>query len=130
MQSVPFNPAVALRFIEYYNTTLQFQSTLAFLKDPPAEYQQPPVDVMQVLKDIQSNVTAGVYQNQYSFEADIQLLLNRMHDAHIVLYSGVLEPFTFASPLGIVSASVDGKLAPEVFLVGILSKRFVTRSRN
>jgi hypothetical protein len=88
---VPFNGAVAARFIDYYNETLQFQSTLAFLKDPPAGYQQPPVDVNEVLAAIKANATAEVYPNQYAFEADVQLLVNRMHDSHVILGAGALR---------------------------------------
>jgi hypothetical protein len=125
LKNVPFNPAVAERFIKYYNDTLQFQSTLAFLANPPPGYQQPPVDVLQGLEDIKANVTAGYYNNQYVFEADLQLLINRMHDGHVTLNAGALSPFTFASPYGMVSASVDGKSAPEIFLVDdILDSRF------
>jgi hypothetical protein len=61
---VPLNDAVALRFIDYYNTTLQFQSTLAYLKSPPEGYQQPAVDLLAGLQDIKDNITAGAYQNQ------------------------------------------------------------------
>jgi hypothetical protein len=63
LSSVPFNTAVASRFLDYYNSTLQFQSTLAYLKDPPEGYQQPPIDVLEVLDQIKRNVTAGVYPN-------------------------------------------------------------------
>jgi hypothetical protein len=117
LRSIPFNTAVATRFIDYYNMTLQFQSTLAYLKDPPQGYQQPAVDVLQVLSQIQSNVTAGIYQNQYDFEADVQLLVNRMHDYHVTLSSGILDAFSFLSPSGLVSASVDGKQLPEIYLI-------------
>lgn len=96
--------------------TLQFQSTLAYLKDPPQGYQQPPVDVLQVLGQIKNNVTAGNYKNQYTFEADIQLLVNRMHDSHVTLSAGILDAFSFLSPYGLVSVSVDGKQPPEVYL--------------
>jgi hypothetical protein len=116
LQRVPFNDAVAARFINYYNTTLQFQSTLAFLKDPPAGYQQPPVDVQQVLAQIQSNITAGNYKNQYSFEVDVQRLVHRIHDSHVTLGAGILDAFTFVSPYGVVSVSVDGKEIPEIYL--------------
>jgi hypothetical protein len=118
LQSVPFNGAVAARFIDYYNETLQFQSTLAYLKDPPTGYQQAPVDVDKVLAAIKANATAGVYPNQYAFEADVQLLVNQIHDAHVSLGAGALQAFSFASPYGIVSASVDGKKTPEAFLTG------------
>ena len=97
--------------------TLQFQSTLAYLKDPPQGYQQPAVDVLQVLGQIQNNVTAGAYKNQYTFEADIQLLVNRMHDSHVTLSSGILDAFSFVSPVGLVSASADGKQLPEIYLI-------------
>jgi hypothetical protein len=96
---------------------LQFQSTLAYLKDPPEDYQQPPIDVLEVLDQIKRNVTAGVYPNQYTFEADLQLLVNRMHDSHVTLNAGILKAFSFVSPLGIFSASVDGKKPPGVYIV-------------
>jgi hypothetical protein len=118
LTSVPFNPAVATRFIEYYNTTLQFQSTLAYLKDPPQGYQQPAVDVLQSLKQIQQNITAGHYTNEYSFEADLQLLVYSLHDAHVTLTAGALSAFSFASPYSISSASVDGKQPPQVYITG------------
>lgn len=116
LQSVPFNDAVATRFINYYNMTLQFHTTTAFLKDPPAGYQQPPVDVQQVLGQIQANVTAGVYKNQYSFEADLHVLVQRMHDSHVTLNAGILDTFSFLSPYSLVSVSADGKQAPEIYL--------------
>lgn len=119
--SLPFYPAVATQFIDYFNTTIQFQSTLAYLRDPPQGYQQPPVDVLQTLSQIQQNVTTGVYKNQYAFEADLQLLIQQIHDTHVQLYAGALSAFSFASPRGLVSASVDGKQPPQIYLVGMYS---------
>jgi hypothetical protein len=116
LRTVPFNDAVATRFINYYNMTLQFQTTTAFLKDPPTGYQQPSVDVQQRLQQIQSNVTAGNYKNQYSFEVDLQLLVHSMHDSHVTLSAGILDAFTFLMPYGLVSVSVDGKQLPEIYL--------------
>ena len=118
LTSVPFIPSVATRFIEYYNTTLQFQSTLAYLRDPPQGYQQPAVDVLQGLQQIQQNITAGHYASEYGFEADLQLLVYSLHDAHVTLTAGALSAFSFASPYSISSASVDGKQAPQVFITG------------
>lgn len=64
LTSVPFNQAVAVRFIDYYNTTIQFQSTLSYLKNPPEGYQQPAVDFEGELEKIKINATTGVYKNQ------------------------------------------------------------------
>jgi hypothetical protein len=125
LKNVPFNPAVAERFINYYNQTLQFQSTLSVLANPPPSYQQPAVDVLLGLQNIKANISAGYYQNQYVFEADVQLLINQMHDGHVSLNAGSLSPFTFVSPYGLVSASEDGKSAPKIFLVDdIIDFRF------
>jgi hypothetical protein len=116
LTSVPFLPAVALRFLAYYNTTLQFQSTLAFLRDPPPEYQQPAVDVLAELERIRQNVLAGGYTRQYNFEVDVQKVVRAIHDSHVELVAGVLAPFTFASPFDIVSASIDGQALPKPYL--------------
>ncbi|KAI1747147.1 hypothetical protein F4782DRAFT_552494 [Xylaria castorea] len=90
--SVPFNDAVALRFIDYYNTTMQFHSTVSLLPNPPEGYQQPAFDLLKGLASLRDNVTANVYRNQ-----------------HVDLSAGILAAFTFSSPLDIVSASIDGK---------------------
>jgi hypothetical protein len=109
---------VALRFISYYNTTLQFQSTTAFLKNPPKGYKQPAVDVFARLQLIKANVKSGFYQNQYDFEAEVQKVVYEMHDGHTDLSAGILSAFSFASPYYISSASKDGKAAPQLYFTG------------
>lgn len=116
LTSVPFNSAVATRFIHYWNETLEFQSTLAYLKSPPQGYQQPAVDVVAELGRIQQRVDAGSYANQYDFEADFQLLLYSLKDSHVYNIAGVLSAFSFASPYEIASVSVDGKQAPKIYI--------------
>ncbi|KAL1642032.1 hypothetical protein SLS58_005620 [Diplodia intermedia] len=121
LRSVPFNPAVALRFIEYYNTTLQFQSTLAYLKDPPEGYRQPPINVATALERIRSAVVSGHYTSQLDFEVDVQRVVYSMHDMHVNLYAGILSVFSFGSPYYISSVSVDGKQAPQVYITDHLA---------
>ncbi|KAI1878447.1 uncharacterized protein JN550_000629 [Neoarthrinium moseri] len=116
LRNVPFSIAPALRFLDYFNTTIQFQSTLAFLKNPPQGYQQPPVNVDETLQRIKTNVKAGYYMNQYDFEADVQRLVFAMHDAHVHVRSGILSPFSFGSQWAISSVSVDGKKTPSIYL--------------
>lgn len=116
LTSVPFNPAVATRFLQYYNDTLQFHSTPAYLKNPPTSYQQPSIDIFQELHQLQQDVDRGAFHNQYAFEAFLQNLIYSTHDAHLDLVSGILAVFTFASPYGIVSVSKDGKELPKVYI--------------
>lgn len=116
LTSVPFNPAVATRFLQYYNETLQFQSTLAYLKTPPPSYQQPAVDLLKGLEQIQQDIDKGTFPNQYAFEATLQNLLYSAHDAHLILNAGVLAVFTFGSPYAISSVSIDGLQLPKVYV--------------
>ncbi|KAI1146194.1 hypothetical protein F4825DRAFT_441452 [Nemania diffusa] len=116
MTSVPFNAAVATRFIAYYNDTLQFQSTLAYLKNPPPSYQQSGVDLIGGLGRLQQNVDEGLYGNQYDFETDLIRLVYAAHDGHLYIDAGVLAAFSFASPSDIVSVSLDGISPPKVYL--------------
>ena len=116
--SAPFNSTVALEFIQYYIDTLQFQSTLAYLKNPPPSYQQRPVDVIGSLTSIQQRVQAGEFQSEYAFEVAIQEVVHATHDDHITLTAGILSAFTFGSPLRIVSASTDGIALPKIYIAG------------
>lgn len=116
LTSVPFNDAVATRFIKYINETIQFQSTLGYLKAPPTGYQQPAIDIVSELSQIQANIQSGTYRNQYQFETDVQNVLFRAHDSHLYMSGGVTAAFSFQAPYSITAASVDGKSAPKVYL--------------
>ncbi|KAK4690731.1 hypothetical protein P7C71_g6129, partial [Lecanoromycetidae sp. Uapishka_2] len=116
--SAPFNATVALAFLQYYNDTIQFQSTLAYLKNPPASYQQPAIDVQASLNTIQQRVQAGEFQNEYTFEVAVQEVIYATHDDHITLSAGILSAFTFGSPYSIVSASTDGIALPKIYIEG------------
>ncbi|KAF7540203.1 hypothetical protein G7054_g1546 [Neopestalotiopsis clavispora] len=115
LTSVPFNAAVATKFIKYFNDTLSFHSTLAYLKDPPLGYQQPGTDLMAGLHQLQHLVDSRSFANQYEFEAALQMLLYSAHDGHLYLQAGILAVFTFASPFDIVSLSLDGVQLPKVY---------------
>lgn len=116
--SAPFNATVALAFLQYYNDTIQFQSTLAYLKDPPPSYQQPGIDVQASLNTIAQRVQAGGFENEYTFEVAVQAVIYATHDDHVTLSAGILSAFTFGSPYSIVSASTDGIALPKIYITG------------
>jgi hypothetical protein len=116
ISKVPFNADVALRFVDYYNKTLQFQSTLKLLESPPDGYQQHAVNVLQELQQIKAGIVSGAYKTQYEFEAQVQVLVSRIHDKHVSLDAGILAAFRFASPFTLVSISEDGLKYPQVYL--------------
>ena len=116
--SAPFNATVASSFLQYWNDTLQFQSTLEYLKNPPPSYQQPAVDVVGSLNNISRRINAGDFKTEYAFEAAVQEVVYAAHDDHLILDFGILSAFQFGSPLRIVSASTDGIQLPKVYIVG------------
>ena len=66
--SVPFDQSGALALVDSVVPYFRWQSTTAFLKDPPEEYTekiQPAVDVFGELADIRSKVIANEYKNEY-----------------------------------------------------------------
>ena len=115
---VPLNHTVATDFISYYKEILEFQSTIAYLKDPPSSYQQPAVDLLAGLDRIQGQVDAEVFNNQYGFELALQALIYSAHDSHLQLYAGLTEIFSFGSPFYISSVSEDGIAVPKVYFTG------------
>lgn len=118
LTSVPFNAAVATRFLQYFNDTIQFQSNLAYLKNPPLSYQQGPVDLVGGLAQIQSAIDNGKFANEYEFEATLQALIFSTHDAHLNLIAGILGVFTFGTSYDIASVSLDGIQLPKVYFSG------------
>lgn len=112
------NYTVATELISYYKETLEFQSTLAYLKDPPPSYQQPAVDLLAGLDQLQGQVDAGVFNNQYGFELAIQRLIYSAHDSHLQLYGGLAQIFSFGSPFYVSSVSEDGIAIPKVYFTG------------
>ncbi|KAF1954422.1 hypothetical protein CC80DRAFT_517619 [Byssothecium circinans] len=125
LTSVPFHAGVAYRFINYINTTIQFQSTLAYLKNPPKGYQQTPTDILGGLQTIKDNVTAGYYRSQYDFEVSLQALIQSAHDAHLSHTSGILSVFTFQAPFEISSVSPDGKSRPKIYLTDDIREKHI-----
>lgn len=121
--SIPFHADVATRFLAYYTDTLKFHSTLGYLKDPPAGYQQPAIDLIGGLKNIQTGIDNGVYINQYQFEIAVKRIIHSAHDDHLELVTGILGAFTFGAPLDIASVSLDGIELPKPYVYGNLTPR-------
>ena len=119
--SIPFNKTVASQFLQYYKDTLEFQSTLAYLKDTPSSYQQPRVDLLSALDLIGTGIETGVFRDEYAFEVAVQNVVQAAHDSHVRLDAGALNIFRFGSPRAISSISMDGIEVPKVYFTGLSS---------
>ncbi|GAB1208481.1 hypothetical protein APSETT445_007231 [Aspergillus pseudonomiae] len=97
---------------------IQFHSTLAYLADPPQSYQQPAVDLMAGLSQLQRDINDNIFHNEYAFETALSHLIHAAHDDHLKLVGGALSRFTYAAPYSIVSVSLDGVELPKVYISG------------
>ncbi|RMZ39350.1 hypothetical protein AFCA_006265 [Aspergillus flavus] len=116
LMSLPFRADIATQLVQYANDMIQFHSTLAYLADPPQSYQQPAVDLVAGLSQLQRDIDNNVFRNEYAFEAALNHLIHAAHDDHLQLAGGALSRFTYAAPYRIVSVSLDGVELPKVYI--------------
>ncbi|CAK4035021.1 peptidase s41 family [Lecanosticta acicola] len=86
LTSVPFNSAVALRYLGYLNQTYQYHATTAFVRNPPTEYRQDAFDFFAALQETVDRVNSQSYHNQYAFETAVQVMIRNLHDTHAFVY--------------------------------------------
>lgn len=120
LMSVPINKTAAIELIDTMKPYLVWQSTQAYLKDPPAEYAekvQPAVDLTQGMDDLAAKVNADGFAGEYEFGWALYTLIQSAHDGHLVYVpDSVGAIFTWGRPVSIVSISEDGQKLPAPFV--------------
>ncbi|KAF2648221.1 hypothetical protein K491DRAFT_722752 [Lophiostoma macrostomum CBS 122681] len=118
LQSVPLDKEGNVQLIDDLKLYLEWHSNLAYLKNPPPDYTEEPVDIIGEMNSMQKQLNSGGYTNEYDFQLDLNTLLNRAYDNHLAwqpdILAGVMQ---FQRPAGseLVSVSADGVALPEVF---------------
>lgn len=119
INDVPFNATSAKLLLEAIRPYMEWQSTLEVLKNPPAEYVekvQPPVDIMGGLDQIDADIEAGNFKNEYEFGWTLYTLIQSAHDGHFAFVpDSVGSIFNWGRPIPLVSVSADGEQLPAVF---------------
>lgn len=108
----------ALDLVDGLAAFWQFQSTTAYLADPPSDYQYPAVNLTSGLEDITKNINEGSYSGEYEFQKDILELMYSTHDGHMNCPLDLFNVFSFFTngPGSLVSISEDGQKVPKVYL--------------
>lgn len=117
LQSVPNKPEPAQALIRSLSAYVQWQSTLPWLKDPPASYMLPPTDITGGLAEIGRTAAAGGYGSEYNFQLAILQLFASAHDGHFNYRGDIFKAFGFGNALAsdIVSVSRDGREVPRLY---------------
>ncbi|KAJ4412745.1 hypothetical protein N0V91_000507 [Didymella pomorum] len=119
LASVPLDKEGNVKLIDDMKLFVKWQSNIAYLKNPPSNYTEKPVDVMGELNLMQKGLANGTFKTEYDFQMEMMMLFNRAYDNHFAYQPDILaSAMQFQRPPGteLVSVSSDGKAAPEVFL--------------
>ncbi|KAF9871421.1 peptidase S41 family protein [Colletotrichum karsti] len=117
LQSVPNKPQPAKDLIKSLKAYVQWQSTLSWLKNPPASYMLPPTDIEGGLDRIGEKAGNGGFKSEYEFQLEIFQLFASAHDGHFAFRGDIFKGFSFRNNLAadIVSVSRDGIEVPKLY---------------
>jgi hypothetical protein len=124
LKSVPVDVDEDKALIEEMLLYLNWQSTLAYLKNPPEEYNEEQVDVVAALKKISDDLGDGRYDDEYTVMLDLSNAFAKSYDFHSVFFPDILQVFEFRrgnigkgllDEFAMVSVSSDGKAIPELY---------------
>ncbi|KAL9088905.1 MAG: hypothetical protein Q9165_005962 [Trypethelium subeluteriae] len=117
LQSSTFDNQLASAFLEEYGKYLEFQTTLSYLKNPPAEHPYPATDLVAGLNNLKRRVSSQSFSSQYAFEIALTELINTAHEGHLGPPSCVSPAIQFQRQVSLVSVSEDGVKLPQVFVL-------------
>ena len=97
LRSVPNKIAQAQQLVKSVKAFAQWQSTHAWLKDPPEGYEFPPVDILKSLDGISATLSAGGYASEYDFQLSMMNTITLAHDGHFSYIGDVFKVRMFLS---------------------------------
>ena len=116
-KSVPFNQDSAVPLLDSLRPYILWQTTTAYLRNPPEGYLEPAVDVYANLDRLVSNAQSGTYANEYDFEFDLYELFQTTHDGHFRYTPNLVGAiFSYGRTIPLVSVSSDGQSLPEAYV--------------
>lgn len=119
LQSVPLDKDGNMRLIDDMKLFVKWQSNVAYLKNPPQEYKEKPVDIMGELDNMKSELAAESFRSEYDFQMKMMDLFSSAYDNHFAWQPDILtSAIQFQRPPGteLVSTSADGVAMPEIFV--------------
>lgn len=109
LNDIPLDVDGSIEWLQTLRPFIEFQTTLAYLKNPTADYLLPPVDILGQLDAFIAGIPQGMFANQYTLEYAVLDLLAQAHDSHLGYYTNLgAKLFSFARPVQLTSISVDG----------------------
>ena len=117
VQDVLINITLAVEQIAWIQGFVQFQSTLAYLKNPTPAYELPAIDIVGRLDEIAVKAKAGKYHGEYDYEVDIADVFARANDGHFRYLPFLTQGIGYNSNQQVVSLSIDGQELPKIYVM-------------
>lgn len=125
LNSVPLDKDGDLELLKGLRPYVEWQSNLAWLKNPPPNYDNPKVDIIGALEEMTSQVQNGAYTREIDFAIDLWNLTMKSRDNHLVFLPDIAQVFLFQRPVRLLSLSTDGQALPQVYVKGSLTRSHV-----
>ncbi|SMR47162.1 unnamed protein product [Zymoseptoria tritici ST99CH_3D1] len=126
LTSIPFNSSAAVQLLDSMRPYIDWQTTLAYVKDPPPDYEQkvqPPYDFWAVFEAMYSQARRGEYDSEYHFGWAIYTAFQAAHDGHFIFLPDVISGImTFGRSIPLVSVSLDGTALPAIYALQDISR--------
>lgn len=120
LTSVPVDKEYATNLLSEFKKYFQFQSTLAWLKNPPPQaIRRESVDMIGGFDEMEEKVEKGEYENNYELDRDVRELLTRTRDGHVSWRSPCLDyTFGFSHGCPIVNLEDEESGEQKVYCLG------------
>ncbi|CAG8953320.1 hypothetical protein HYFRA_00003528 [Hymenoscyphus fraxineus] len=118
LNSVPLNPQAATDLVNAILPYIEWQSDIAYLKDPPTSYKMPAIDLWQSFNDILQGIKNGEFANEYEFQVKLFSTFNLAHDGHFRFAPDLMSKIQFRRRVQLVSVSRDGVELPRIYVKG------------
>lgn len=114
LNSVPVDKEGDKKLIEELKIIWQWNSDITWLKNPPEDWENGPLDIMAELDQIKNNLDN--FESEYQVQLAIQKITLRSGDFHFNYAPDILNVFQFIKPQGIVALSDDGVAMPKIYV--------------
>ena len=118
LRSVPVDTDGDIQQIGQLKLFFEWQTDLAYQKNPPATSVLNAVDIYRGLDVIHDNIRLGTYTNEYDVQRDISGLVRSAYNGHLYYYSDIyfgVASFIRDQAAILVSISGDGTALPKVY---------------
>ncbi|PVH76795.1 hypothetical protein DL98DRAFT_357750, partial [Cadophora sp. DSE1049] len=117
LQSSTIDNELAASYIKELKKYMEFETTLAYLKAPPANYHYPPVDILDGLDKLAYKAATGGFQSQYTLDLALAALLTSAHEGHLAARYCTSVTILYERPVQFISVSTDGIKLPEIYVL-------------